>query len=89
VRCDRLGEHFGNIDHRSHHPPPETYLETALPTQGRVDDDKPSLELAAWSTDGAKLWTTFVEPPWSHVTAGQVVLDVMGAVRTFNLRSGP
>jgi hypothetical protein len=24
------------------------------------------LELAAWTTDGIKLWTTFVEPPWSY-----------------------
>jgi hypothetical protein len=48
------------------------------------------LELAAWSTDGEKLWTTFVEPPWSYrVTGGRVMLDVMGAVRTFDLRRGP
>lgn len=47
------------------------------------------LELAAWSADGAKLWTTFVEPPWSYrVVADQVLLDVMGVVRTFDLRSG-
>jgi len=24
------------------------------------------LELAAWRTDGTKLWTTFVEPPWTY-----------------------
>jgi hypothetical protein len=48
------------------------------------------LELAAWTTDGEKLWTTFVEPPWSYqVTAGQVVLDVTGAARSFDLRTGP
>jgi hypothetical protein len=48
------------------------------------------LELAAWSTEGAKLWTTFVEPPWSYrVAQGQVVLDVMGAVRSFDLHGGP
>jgi hypothetical protein len=47
------------------------------------------LELAAWSTDGTKLWTTFVEPPWSYRVVGdRVVLDVMGAARTFDLRSG-
>jgi hypothetical protein len=47
------------------------------------------LELAVWTTDGTKLWTTFVEPPWSYqVEADQVVLDVMGAVRTFDLRRG-
>jgi len=48
------------------------------------------LELAAWRTDGTKLWTTFVEPPWSYqVISGQVTLDVMGAVRTFGLAAGP
>ncbi len=47
------------------------------------------LEIAAWRTDGTKLWTTFVEPPWSYrVVADQVLLDVMGAVRTFDLHSG-
>jgi hypothetical protein len=48
------------------------------------------LELAAWTTHGDKLWTTFVEPPWSYrVVAGRVELDVMGAARTFDLRTGP
>jgi hypothetical protein len=48
------------------------------------------LEFASWSTDGRKLWTTFVEPPWSYrVTNDQVVLDVMGEIRTFDLRRGP
>jgi len=48
------------------------------------------LELAAWSADGTKLWTTFVEPPWSYrVVSDQVLLDVMGVVRTFDLRRGP
>jgi hypothetical protein len=48
------------------------------------------LELAAWRTDGTKLWTTSVEPPWSYqVISDQVMLDVMGAVRTFDLRRGP
>lgn len=48
------------------------------------------LELAAWTTDGRKLWTTFVEPPWSYrVAAGQIVLDVMGDIRTIDLRQGP
>jgi hypothetical protein len=48
------------------------------------------LELAAWSTDGTKLWTTFVEPPWSYrVVSDQVLLDVMGVTRAFDLRRGP
>lgn len=47
------------------------------------------LELAAWSVTGTKLWTTFVEPPWSYqVIGGQVRLDVMGTVSTFDLASG-
>ncbi|MBL7258951.1 hypothetical protein [Paractinoplanes lichenicola] len=45
------------------------------------------LELAAWSLDGSKLWTTFVEPPWTYeVDNGEVVLDVMGSVSRRRLR---
>jgi hypothetical protein len=48
------------------------------------------LELAAWRADGTKLWTTFVEPPWSYqVVSDQIALEVMGAVRTFDLTTGP
>ncbi|GAA0580321.1 hypothetical protein GCM10010172_76640 [Paractinoplanes ferrugineus] len=48
------------------------------------------LELAAWTVDGEKLWTTFVEPPWSYdIDAGRVRVDVMGSVRSFDLRRGP
>lgn len=48
------------------------------------------LELAAWTGDGRKLWSTFVEPPWTYgVTDGRVVLDVMGEIRTFDLGRGP
>ena len=48
------------------------------------------LELAAWSTDGRKLWTVFVEPPWSYeVVGGRIRLEVMGEVRDFELRGGP
>lgn len=48
------------------------------------------LELAAWDLAGRKLWTTFVEPPWSHrVEAGTVHLDVMGTKSDFPLLSGP
>ncbi len=48
------------------------------------------LELAAWTIDGTKLWTTFVEPPWSYSEAnGTITLDVMGRISTFALSSGP
>ena len=48
------------------------------------------LELAAWDLEGHKLWSTFVEPPWTYsVSEGSVTLDVMGQIRKFSLRSGP
>ena len=48
------------------------------------------LELAAWTIQGHKLWTTFVEPPWSYNVVGDTVtLDVMGTITTFPLISGP
>jgi hypothetical protein len=48
------------------------------------------LELAAWDTSGAKLWSTLVEPPWSYdVAGGQVHLDVMGAKTRFPVVCGP
>lgn len=48
------------------------------------------LELAAWDVAGRKLWTTFVEPPWSYtVHHGAVRLDVMGEVSEFSLQEGP
>lgn len=48
------------------------------------------LELAAWTTSGAKLWTTFVEPPWSYMVRGPLLeLDVMGRISTFDLVAGP
>src|SRR5881628_1414879 len=44
------------------------------------------LELAAWKVDGVKLWSTFVEPPWSYSVEGdQLTLDVMGDIRSFPL----
>ncbi|WP_433040666.1 hypothetical protein [Dactylosporangium sp. CS-033363] len=47
------------------------------------------LELAAWTSDGGKLWSTFVEPPWSYrVDGSTVTLDVMGSVRRLALRTG-
>lgn len=48
------------------------------------------LEFAAWDQAGQKLWTTFVEPPWSYeVQSDQVTLDVMGEKSRFELRAGP
>jgi hypothetical protein len=48
------------------------------------------LELAAWNAGGRKLWTTFVEPPWSYtVEDGRVALDVMGNVSDFSMHAGP
>jgi hypothetical protein len=48
------------------------------------------LELAAWDVNGRKLWTTFVEPPWSYRVEGdQVRLDVMGRESSFSIHDGP
>jgi hypothetical protein len=48
------------------------------------------LELAAWDHRGGKLWSMFVEPPWTYqVTDGRVQLDVMGTRTQFSVRSGP
>lgn len=48
------------------------------------------LEFGAWDKAGEKLWSTFVEPPWSYLVADdQVSLDVMGEISQFNLRAGP
>lgn len=47
------------------------------------------LELAAWTTESHKLWTMFVEPPWTYTVSGQTMtLDVMGQVRSLDLRTG-
>jgi hypothetical protein len=59
----------------------------------RLHDDvvvmSAELELAAWTTTGDKLWTTFVEPPWSYAVLGSTVrLDVMGTISEFRLRTG-
>lgn len=46
--------------------------------------------LAAWTTDGLKLWSTFVEPPWDYTVVGDTVhLNVMGKRSDFPLLSGP
>ena len=48
------------------------------------------LELAAWNIKGDKLWTTFVEPPWTYtVDNGLVQLDVMGNKSAFPIAEGP
>lgn len=48
------------------------------------------LELAAWTVEGKKLWTTEVEPPWDYqVEKGRVMLEVMGHSRVFDLDKGP
>jgi hypothetical protein len=48
------------------------------------------LEVAAWDTAGRKLWTAFVEPPWSYEVVGNSVeLDVMGARSSFSIAAGP
>lgn len=48
------------------------------------------VELAAWDIDGSKLWSRFVEPPWTYeVGTGAVTLDVMGEVTQFSMREGP
>lgn len=48
------------------------------------------LELAAWDTDGRKLWSTFVEPPWDYeVDGGVVKLEVMGTTCELSLDTGP
>jgi hypothetical protein len=47
------------------------------------------LEFAAWDTHGTKLWSTFVEPPWSYEIDGDSIrLDVMGDVSSFPIRTG-
>jgi hypothetical protein len=59
----------------------------------RLHDDvvvmSAELELAAWTTNGDKLWTIFVEPPWSYSIEGaKLRLDVMGEISEFPLRTG-
>jgi hypothetical protein len=46
------------------------------------------LELAAWDIDGTRLWSQFVEPPWTYSVEGRLVtLEVMGTETTFDLRT--
>ncbi|WP_208352514.1 hypothetical protein [Pseudaestuariivita rosea] len=47
------------------------------------------LEFGVWTIEGEKLWSTFVEPPWSYKVSGDIVaLDVMGNTRLLNLSDG-
>ena len=48
------------------------------------------LELAAWSTDGTKLWSRSVEPPWDYMVVGdQVQPDVIGTHPQFPAHTAP
>ncbi|MEM8980229.1 MAG: hypothetical protein AAGD04_12145 [Pseudomonadota bacterium] len=43
-------------------------------------------EFAVWDQYGKKLWSTFVEPPWSFEVKGEIVeLDVMGSLKNLRL----
>ena len=47
------------------------------------------LEFGVWKKTGEKLWSTFVEPPWSfRVSGGNLELDVMGEQKSFQLETG-
>ncbi len=47
------------------------------------------LEFGVWEQSGKKLWSTFVEPPWSFEIKEQIVeLDVMGAIQNFRISDG-
>ncbi len=47
------------------------------------------LEFAVWKVTGEKLWSTFVEPPWSWEVSGMnVKLDVMGRRKALLLETG-
>jgi hypothetical protein len=48
------------------------------------------LEIAAWNTEGHKLWARFMEPPWSyHVKEGVIFLDTSGRQSSFPLVTDP
>ncbi len=48
------------------------------------------LEFAAWDIQANKLWTTFVEPPWSYTIEDRIVhLEVMGNASQFPINIGP
>ncbi|GGR24531.1 hypothetical protein [Deinococcus ruber] len=48
------------------------------------------LELAAYTTAGHKLWSTFVEPPWFYYVAESTLhLNVMDFETKFSVQAGP
>jgi hypothetical protein len=48
------------------------------------------LELAVWDIQGKKLWSTFVEPPWTYSLKDHTIeIEVMGARASFPLHEGP
>jgi len=74
TRPARLWEDTADIGFWSWHVYPTAVLMSA------------ELELAAWDRQGTKLWTRFVEPPWSfQVERDTVHLDVMGEHTQFPL----
>ncbi|MBA2964348.1 MULTISPECIES: hypothetical protein [Ramlibacter] len=47
------------------------------------------LELSVWTTQGTRLWSRFVEPPWSYEVEGeQIDVDVMGEQVRLDMRTG-
>jgi len=47
------------------------------------------LEIAGWSPAGNKIWSRFVEPPWSYQVLGEIIeLDVMGTKKSLYLATG-
>jgi len=47
------------------------------------------IEFAVWTITGIKLWSVFVEPPWSFEICDRTVsLDVMGKTRKHKLEDG-
>ena len=48
------------------------------------------LELVAFDIRAKKLWSAFVEPPWTYEVDGDAVhLDVMGKKSVFSIHRGP
>lgn len=47
------------------------------------------LEFGVWRKTGEKLWSVFVEPPWTFNVSGEnVELDIMGQLKIFSLETG-
>ena len=70
--------------------PPYVVLQPAWKRHGEVVLMSAELELAAWDLQGNKLWSAFVEPPWTYEVHGtRVALEVMGQRSDFNVTAGP